>query len=391
MTENMLVAHYEDVDNVSTNCFYQLKKDGLVTNMVHNSLMMREIIQGVEYASAVYKLDDLCSKLPDTAMVKVLSHDENDATDPNCIALYDYERDCDTIWVVARGSVRAFDWVMNFSFLALIDNIGNLAVPKLPKDHADNCINGLVSRYLIINLLRYHSLHYYALILMLCFIICLDRLDDFMEDLISTVSKAKRVMPKRIGFAGHSLGGAIATTSFLKYNVSTKPEDLLDSFVINLNGPTVFYQPGKALPESLQLNATSPKVPLVFVRDRIHNIVQQHDLIPRIVGPHALPEIYQGGIFSTIFGQLKNTRDNYRCVGQHYFLNPKHSSRKGDIFQKIGTPYCSKAIENLMSCWPSMVDHIPMLINDHKHCISLAALVRIMNASGVQYKQVSPS
>jgi hypothetical protein len=62
------------------------KKNGLVTDMTHSSPMMKEIIQGVEYASVVYNLNGLCSKLPPTAIVKVLSVNEGDfAEDPNLL------------------------------------------------------------------------------------------------------------------------------------------------------------------------------------------------------------------------------------------------------------------------------------------------------------------
>jgi hypothetical protein len=176
--------------------------------------------------------------------------------------------------------------------------------------------------------------------------------------------------------------------------MSTEPEDVLDSFVINLSGPTIFYcKPGEEFPKYLQLNAKAPKIKLSDLRIRIHNIVQQHDLIPRLVGPHKFPEMWEDVLdrmlSSDTFVDLSCVRLYYTCMGHHYFLNPKHKSREEDVFLKIGGPHKPEPIQALLGCWPSELKHLPWLINDHKHSVSLQALIRIMDKSDVKYEQVS--
>lgn len=137
--------------------------------MTQKSPMMKEITQGVEYANAIYKFENLYSKLSQTVIVKTLSYDEDEMMgmmafyichnlkllkhqhqtpkDPNCIVLYDYERDPTTVWLVARGSSKPFDWLNNFSFLGQIGTLGNLQCPQLAIDHADSCVDRFVAYF----------------------------------------------------------------------------------------------------------------------------------------------------------------------------------------------------------------------------------------------------
>jgi hypothetical protein len=77
---------------------------------------MKDLARGVEYASAIYDLRSLSLKLPVTAVLKILNvggldvllhgddeDEEGKKGNPNVIAVYNYEEDPSTIWVVCQG------------------------------------------------------------------------------------------------------------------------------------------------------------------------------------------------------------------------------------------------------------------------------------------------
>ena len=86
------------------------------------------------------------------------------------------------------------------------------------------------------------------------------------------------------------------------------------------------------LPEHLQWDNKSTKVLTSKFTDKVHNFVQRLDLIPRMVGPHEVPDVVMQGLdkvgIKAILDKFPVQRNKFRVVGSNYIINPPHGKRR---------------------------------------------------------------
>ena len=134
---------------------------------------------------------------------------------------------------------------------------------------------------------------------------------------------------RRIRFTGHSLGGAIATGLLLAF---TRGDDMtatcrtllargvVDCDVFTFAAPLVLSQPPAPLLRELNDDAVSR---------RVHNIVTQLDVVPRLLGAHPLPTYITDTDVGAMVHNLMTSsvhRETYRPMGSFYSLREASSS-----------------------------------------------------------------
>jgi hypothetical protein len=68
--------NHEDIDAQLKRCWTKNEENSSLLAMTPVGPIMKNLVRGVEYAAEVYDLKALCSKLPLTAVMKVLNFDE---------------------------------------------------------------------------------------------------------------------------------------------------------------------------------------------------------------------------------------------------------------------------------------------------------------------------
>jgi hypothetical protein len=159
----------------------------------------------------------------------------------------------------------------------------------------------------------------------------LERAEKSLKLLIPFIQKND---PKRIIFTGHSLGGAVSGSMFYYYNyISLKDSNPIESFLFTISSPQLLTK----IPDYLFSEDGTNSINMTYLSERVHNIVQRADLIPRSVGPNKVPKFLTelqviGPKIIEFEKQLKLKakigRDEFKCFGQYYALNPKHANRQ---------------------------------------------------------------
>ena len=218
---------------------------------------------------------------------------------PDCVATYDDQTK--TLWVTSRGTQTAQDVLTDTTWLMSTRKIGQLDVPRGVVDKCKEIIPQLL---------------------------------DHLEVLAMRKNEVKRII-----FAGHSLGGAVATGLYLSWHFDEETKHLnsryrgrVETSVITFGSPLVISVPtltedGRTTHQNK--NAVgSDKSEIKCLKEhvsRVHNIVKGADIVPRLLGPHPLPKEMDGisSSLKKLFEDLSSRqvhRETYQPFGQFYTL-----------------------------------------------------------------------
>lgn len=201
--------------------------------------------------------------------------------EPDCVARYD--EDSKTLWIISRGTQTASDVLSGTTWLRDTTKVGQLDVPS-----------GIVRKCnVIVPNLRAH-------------------LD---------VLQIRKNVVDRICFVGHSLGGAIATGLYLTWSLTSLGEDYpgIKNSAITVGAPLILRNPPNEFLSSTRGKYSNG----AMLAENIHNIVTQLDIVPRLLGPHPLPDCllqsrFSGLVKSLLVGDIN--RESYRAYGKYYSL-----------------------------------------------------------------------
>lgn len=116
----------------------------------------------------------------------------------------------------------------------------------------------------------------------------------------------------RVCYAGHSLGGAVATVLRLMHSTAQCPYATVPACVFTLGSPLVLAEPDAAV-----LGLSSPRS--AELKASIHNILFQLDVVPRLLGSHPLPDYIYSSVIGDTVRELPH-RDCYEPFGEYYLL-----------------------------------------------------------------------
>lgn len=232
--------------------------------------LLEDMKKAIDMSSAVY------STIVDGHPLSVGLDDK-----PDCVARY--EEETKTLWIISRGTHTASDVLSGATWLEGTDKIGQLDVPS-----------GIVRKCnLIVPNLR-------------------DHLD---------VLRIRKNVVDRICFVGHSLGGAISIALYLTWSLSNLKDNnpRVKTSAITIGAPLLLSNP----PNGFQTTTKDLSSKGSMLAENVHNIVTQLDIVPRILGPHPLPD----SLLQTRFGGLVKSllagdvhRESYRAYGNYYSL-----------------------------------------------------------------------
>lgn len=339
------------------------------TNVDKSSELLPDLVRGADFAALIYNYETFLNNIPATAQICILSKEtkilglsaltsmmkkEKESTitpaRPDVVAVYDPTNDrTATIWVIARGTATITDAMADVQWLSNINAMGDLPLPEVPVTRAN---------------------------------LCLPKLLTFVETHRSTSTP-----PRRICFCGHSLGGAIAAGIFLKYHMYEA--NALATLLVTLGCPQMFM---KDSPKAVRWGPGMHEVNLHELQSRVHHVVQQLDIIPRLVGPHSLPEelltvpIIGDAIlkFLKLLNEDKDEdaqidlktsdpRKKFDCYGNFYSLSPPHDKRSHVILKKVSE---GKA---LLGAFPVNLSYITAaLTQDHSSDMSALSMISLM-------------
>ena len=304
--------------------------------------IFRDIVKGVCLASEIYDFEKMLKTLSASTRVAVLSIEEKFMNEmpsmPDVLAIFDPNDEKQSVWVVCRGTQTIQDISGDLMWLADIRPFANIHVPWIAQERAERSIQ---------------ALHH------------------FLADLRNEFGQSGHG-PRRVAFCGHSLGGAVAGTMALSYLIQTGHKQL-DFICITLAAP--HYLPnsfcqGQRLPSKID-NAD-----LKIFTDRLHNVVQRLDLVPRMVGPQRLPKVLYDAMLKVnvdidkqLFARFPCPREHFQIVGSNYLLNPSHDKRKQTIFLRV-----NDAVQ-MLGVFPSDLMYFTLtLAQDHNSDSSKDAL-----------------
>jgi Lipase (class 3) len=242
--------------------------------------VLEDMATAAELSSAVY------SKITDGHALSIGADDE-----PDCIAQYDEQSE--TLWIISRGTKTTEDVLTDSSWFAKTEKIGQLNIPV-----------GLVRK-------------------------CESILPNLMEHLDVLAIRKNKV--KRIYFAGHSLGGAVAIALYLSWNlnnIGSKSGRIgVKTAAITFGSPLVISNPPDGFctlsaPSSSTSSREKGSVGFELAKN-VHNVVYQLDIVPRFLGPHPLPTNILEDSLGDLVDQLlsrNSIRQTYRPYGNFYSL-----------------------------------------------------------------------
>jgi len=338
------------------------------------------LVRGVDLANLAYSFDKLCKILPNTTMLEVFNIEARFLGDlggqasqiagfaknafsgeeskklttkgpqPDVLAFFDstcnYEPDGKpTIWVVCRGSVTTTDFLGDVMWLNNANFVGNLQIPELPTSRANFCLRKLVA-------------------------------------FIDKVKRESPIVPKRICFTGHSLGGAVAGCLFLKYHMFVPPSQQLSARLISLGCPQMFP---RDMPDVLTWGPGAHTVVVHELGRKIYNGSQRMDLVPRMAGPHELPDVLLefpgiGQLVQTFVEQMKQNeatpdgRQSFQCFGHFYSLNPAHEDRQDAMFSRVPDGI------DLLAVFPKVASNFLKAVKDHSSSESAETMLNLFPA-----------
>ena len=211
-----------------------------------------------------------------------------------------------------------------------------------------------------------------------------------LQPMIRMLQSEDQCSINRIGFVGHSLGGAVATSLYTHYMMSPKIDDSLKlpAFVITIGAPLTFhrnvpfetpsnnmlrrYLPAKMnellAMRTSKLSSRDASTQELMLHN-VHNIVHNLDIVPRIVGRHKLPSYLQEGEVGKMVKRMLNLasvdREEYRTFGHYYSL--RHPITISHITKKFfSSENQSNALKKTnKSQYPKDIDNIEMEENDY--------------------------
>jgi Lipase (class 3) len=240
--------------------------------------LLEDMATAAELSSAVYTM------ITDGHALSIGADDK-----PDCIAQYDEQSE--TLWIISRGTKTTEDVLTDSSWFAKTEKIGLLNIPI-----------GVVRK-------------------------CESIIPNLLEHLDVLAIRKNKV--KRIYFAGHSLGGAVAIALYLSWNLnkigSRSGRVGVETAAITFGSPLVISNPpdGFCTP-SLSSSSSSSREKSSLgseLAKNVHNVVYQLDIIPRFLGPHPLPTNVLEDSLGDLVNQLlsrKSTRGTYRSYGNFY-------------------------------------------------------------------------
>lgn len=239
--------------------------------------LLEDMATAAELSSAVYR------KITDGHALSIGADGK-----PDCIAQYDEQSS--TLWIISRGTKTTEDVLTDSSWFATTRKIGQLNIPV-----------GVVRK-------------------------CESIIPNLLEHLDVLAIRKNKV--KRICFAGHSLGGAVAIALYLSWNLnktgSASGCDEVETAAITFGSPLVISRPpdGFCTSSSSSSYRGQGSIGCQLARN-VHNVVYQLDIIPRLLGPHPLPtnilEDSLGDLVNSLF-TIKSIRGTYRSYGNFYTL-----------------------------------------------------------------------
>lgn len=276
---------------------------------------------------------------------------------PDCVAQYDEETE--TLWIISRGTKTTSDLLADTSWFTKTAKIGQLDIPV-----------GVVRK-------------------------CKRIIPNLLEHLDVLAIRKNKV--KRICFAGHSLGGAVAIALYLSWNLDSTYSGRTGAktAAITFGSPLVISNPPKGFCASLSSSSSSQEKSSIGheLAKNVHNIVYQLDIVPRFLGPQPLPTNILEESLKDLVQQLlsiNNRREMYRPYGTFYSLRDAAPTWVDNLVKdhskiKVGGKknYLIGAVDNpdaLLSAFPDSTKDILYGL-DRDHCIirtaeSLRAVLR---------------
>jgi hypothetical protein len=264
----------------------------------------------------------------------------------NAYALY--ENATETLWIVVRGTVTVSDFFTDVKW-------GDVSVVKQLKFPTD-CNNQ--AREMV------------------------DAAYAFSDEVLAPARKTVR----RVAFAGHSLGGAVAINAYLLHlgnrGMTSLPTDPKNVLAVTLGAPLVvsheraatfnydFKGSGVKLDDSLD--------DMEHWADNVFNLICRLDIIPATVGPQPLPDSLLensliGPVIKKFMETLKIKRDAFVPFGNFFSVNPSFDAEHN---QNAAVAVVLKAPDpvKLLNIWPDNVFHWPLSIEDHNSDVYLVAM-----------------
>lgn len=246
--------------------------------------LKRSMLRAAELSAQVYKIIGI----ENDGHVLSFGVDQQ----PDCLV----HTEGDTIWVSIRGSHTGEDVIHDATWCLQTGALGDLEVPL-----------GVIQRCQSI----YSAFRLY----------------------LEQLSQKKKI--KKINFCGHSLGGAIASGMYIAW-FKDQSTALCCSELLSKDLQVAAFTFGSPLllsnpPPQFTFNPFTNKDahsshPLT---SNVHNVVLQLDVVPRLLGGHALPTyLTQSMVGATVHSLMTSGvhRETYRPFGRYYSLRePTHS------------------------------------------------------------------
>lgn len=289
-------------------------------------------------------------------------------TSPVCLAYYDSSDS--TLFVVCRGTAGFIDAAVDYSWLLDTQSIHDTKV-RVPA--------------LVANIVDYIMK------------------EENLPTVINRLLKGRNGI-KRLIFAGHSLGGAIASALYMHRALRPDGEEQSIPYQVFTFGsplvalPTKLYSDmttAELRKEVSKLGLTSETIAFTekceFVdllkkseidcasvlqledidTSNVHHVVYQLDPVPRLVGPHPLPEMIVtsdiGKRLLSFVDSHDTKRTDYRAWGRFYSLYSPIDTDNLFTDQSRAAPVLEESLNptQLLSLFPENVVSLPFSITDH--------------------------
>jgi hypothetical protein len=291
-------------------------------------------------------------------------------TSPVCLTYYDSSDS--TLFVACRGTAGFIDAAVDYSWLLDTQSIHDtkVRVPAFVANIVDNIMK-----------------------------------EENLPSVINRLLKSRRDGIKRIIFTGHSLGGAIASALYIhralrpegeeqkipcqvftfgsplvalpmkQYSDMTTTELRKEVSKLGLTDETIAFTEKCEFVDLLKKSESIECKSVLQLEDidasNVHHVVYQLDPVPRLVGPHPLPELIMtsdiGKRLLSFVESHDTKRTDYRAWGRFYSLyNPIDTD---NLFtdQSRAIPVLEESLNptQLLSLFPENVVSLPLSITDH--------------------------
>jgi len=215
------------------------------------------------------------------------------------------------------------------------------------------------------------------------------------DNLPAVIDRLKTKPISRIVFTGHSLGGAIASALYIFRSLHPSEQHSIPSHVFTFGSPLVtvaskdysrmstselrsaisklgltsksaaFTEKSEFI-ELLRQNEPVKRSGALGMQNvdisRVHHIIFQLDVVPRLVGPHPLPEvIINSDIGKRLLSFVEShdtKREDYCSWGRFYALH-RPVERERPVLEEAQDPNA------LLSLFPQLLVSLPLSIADH--------------------------